>query len=586
MVVPESMPSHATALPDERIRPSRSSRQFSRSPGLWLTSPRGLGLAVAAVGAVSIVSALTPALPRRLELVDGLMDPVVVHLADGTTALVGVVLMLLGRGLAQRRRSAYFGALALLTVSAVLHVVKGLDVEEALLALGVAALLVRARGLFTVALPRGRVLRVVRVALVLAAVDVGLGVAGLALGASRLRIPIKPGTVLIEVVRRLGGARWLARIPWCGAGVPDLARAARAPHRRRRADRRVRAGSGAADAVTEPRAAIRRLADRADGDTLDPFALRADKSYVFSPDGRAALAYRCVGGVGLASGDPVGAPEAFAGAVAAFLALCDETGWRAAVMGVRGDRLAAYVDAGLRVQYLGDEAIVDVADFTLTGRSMRDVRQAVNRTANSGITTEFHREGELDAGLRRALLGIAERGRRGAPERGYSMALDGLLSGRDRDCLVAVARDADGTPFAFQRYVPCRAGTGLSLDAMRRDDVGPNGVNERLIVDTIEWARAHAVDVVSLNFAFCRSLIDEATETRSTGARAQAWVVRRLNPHFQIESLLRFNAKFRPRWVPRYLVYRSLGDLAPVGAAAASAEGFLPFDRRLVATAA
>jgi len=540
---------------------------------------------VAAVGAVSVVSALTPALPRRLELVDGLLDPLVVHLADGTTALVGVVLMLLGRGLAQRRRSAYFGALALLTVSAVLHLVKGLDVEEALLALGVAALLVHARGLFTVALPRGRTLRVVRVALVLAAVDVGLGVAGLALGASRLRIPIKSGAALIEVVRRLGGAGGslefhgvarvfpisLALLGFLTVGVVLVVAFAPAPAR---------------DAANEPRAAIRRLADRDDGDTLDPFALRADKSYVFSPDGRAALAYRCVGGVGLASGDPVGAPEAFADAVAAFLALCDETGWRAAVMGVRGDRLAAYVDAGLRAQYLGDEAIVDVAAFTLTGRSMRDVRQAVNRTANWGVTTEFHREGELDAGLRRALLGIAQRGRRGAPERGYSMALDGLLSGRDRDCLVAVARDAAGTPFAFQRYVPCRAGTGLSLDAMRRDDVGPNGVNERLIVDTIDWARAHAVDVVSLNFAFCRSLITEATETRSTGARAQAWVVRRLNPHFQIESLLRFNAKFRPRWVPRYLVYRSLGDLAPVGAAAASAEGFLPFDRRLAATAA
>ena len=62
--------------------------------------------------------------------------------------------------------------------------------------------------------------------------------------------------------------------------------------------------------------------------------------------------------------------------------------------------------------------------------------------------------------------------------------------------------------------------------------------------------------------------------------------MRRLNPHFQIESLLRFNAKFRPRWVPRHLVYRSWGDLAPVGAAAATAEGFLPFDRRVTPAAA
>ncbi len=398
-------------------------------------------------------------------------------------------------------------------------------------------------------------------------------------------MPFKPGRALIEVVRRLGGASGslefhgmarvfpisLALLGFLTVGV--LLVVAFAP-------------AGAGDDVDETHAAVLTLTDRIDGDTLDPFALRADKRHVFSADHRAALAYRCVGGVGLASGDPVGDPDVFAGALGSFLARCDEMGWRPAVMGVRGDRLALYLDAGLRAQYLGDEAIVEVDSFTLAGRSMRDVRQAVNRTNNFGITTEFHREGDLADDLRDALLGIAERGRRGAPERGFSMALDRLLSGRDPECLVGVARDADGTPFAFQRYVPCRAGAGLSLDAMRRDEVGPNGVNERLIVDTIEWARDHGIDAVSLNFAFCRSLIDDAIGTRSPGARAQAWVVRRLNPHFQIESLLRFNAKFRPRWVPRYLVYRSIGDLAPVGAAAASAEGFLPFDRRVASAAA
>lgn len=573
MVVPESMPSHATALPDERIRPSRSSRLLS-----FLTQPRGLGFAVAAVGAIGIISSLTPELPARLELVEDLVDPVVVHFAAGTTALIGFVLLLLGRGLARRRRSAYFAALVLLLLSAVSHLVKGLDVEEAALAVGVMLLLVRAREQFTVPLPPGRVMQVVRVAIVLVVADLGIGVAGLALGASRLRVPFKPGKALIEVAHRLGGAEGavhfhgVARLfPLALAilgflSVAVLLVVAFAPAR-------------AVDFDDEPRERVRRLLDRPDGDTLDPFALRADKQYVFSGDGRAAIAYRCVAGVGLASGDPVGEPASFPDALAQFVAHCEARGWRPAVMGARSDRLDVYLASGMRAQYLGDEAIVDVASFTLDGRVMRGVRQAVNRTRNFGITTEVCREGELADGLRSALLDIAERGRNGAPERGFSMALDQLLSGRDADCVVAVARDAEGVPIAFQRYAPCKAGTGLSLDAMRRDDAGPNGVNERLIVDTIEWARALGVHEVSLNFAFCKDLIDDEG-CLSTGQRAQAWVVRRLNPYFQIESLLRFNAKFGPRWVPRYLVYGTLGDLAVVGAAAASAEGFLPFDRR------
>ena len=546
---------------EERRRGSLGSRLLAA-----LGQPRGLGVAVAAVGAIGIASSLTPALPQRLELVEDLVDPLVLHLAAGTTALIGIILMLLGRGLARRRRGAHVAALALLGVSAVLHLVKGLDVEEAMLAAGVFVLLVRSRREFTVPMPAGRALVVVRVALILAVIDLGFGLAGLAIGAGRLRVPFKPGRALAEVVRRLGGANGaihfhgvarlfpltLAVLGFVSVGA--LLVVAFAP---------VRARLGLGNERT--RARVQTMTNRADGDTLDPFALRAEKHYVFSPDGEAAVAYRYVAGVGLASGDPIGAPDAFPDALAAFLALCDERGWRPAVMGVRNDRLDLYLDAGLSAWYLGDEAIIDVKDFTLDGRAMRDVRQAVNRTYNSGIVTEFHYEGELAGDLRGQLLAIAERGRRGAPERGFSMALDGLLSGRDHDCVIVVARADDGRPFAFQRYIPCQAGRGLSLDAMRRDeDIGPNGVNERMIVDTIEWARNRQIAEVSLNFAFCRALIDPP-DTLDLGERAQAWVVQRLSPHFQIESLLRFNAKFRPRWVPRSIVYRSLGDLTPVG---------------------
>ncbi len=113
---------------------------------------------------------------------------------------------------------------------------------------------------------------------------------------------------------------------------------------------------------------------------------------------------------------------------------------------------------------------------------------------------------------------------------------------------------------------------------MRRDTVGPNGVNERMIVDAVGWARENGVEEVSLNFAAFKGIIEEGAELSRFQA-AEAWVIKKLNPYFQIESLYYFNAKFHPRWIPRYLVYRSAGDLAPVAIAALSAEAFLPFDR-------
>lgn len=568
------MPSETLAPADRSRRPSRASRLLA-----FALRPPVLGVAVAAVGALGVLSAWTPSLPRRLGVVEGLFDRDIVHLAAGTTALFGFVLLLLGRGIARRRHAAFVAALVLLLVSAATHLVKGLDVEETVIVLGVAVLLVRARDQFTVRTPPGRVRRVALVAGGLLLVDLTIGtVVMLVDGTTRPRVPVKPVRALFETLHLLGGGGDAVHLHGIGHLLPlvlvglgfvtaavvlliSLAPATSAP-----------------DVESAAAADLRELTDRPDGDTLDPFARRSDKRLVWSSDGRAAIAYRVVAGVGLASGDPVGEQDSFADAAARFVALCDEHGWRPAFMGARGDRLPLYASVGLRGEYLGDEAIVAVDGFTLAGRSMRGVRQAVNRTVNHGITTEIVHEGDLDPVLCAQLAAIAERSRDGAPERGFSMALDGLLSGRDRDCIVAIARDPEGAPIAFQRYVPCRGGGGLSLDAMRRDRVGPNGVNERLIVDVVDWAGEHGIAEVSLNFAFCRALLDDGAQVAGA-RRAQVWALRRLSPWFQIESLLRFNAKFAPRWVPRYLVYRSLADLPVVAAAAASAEGFLPFDR-------
>jgi lysyl-tRNA synthetase, class II len=150
------------------------------------------------------------------------------------------------------------------------------------------------------------------------------------------------------------------------------------------------------------------------------------------------------------------------------------------------------------------------------------------------------------------------------------MALDGLMTGRDADCVVVIARDADGRvgPVAFQRYVPSKAGTALSLDAMRRAPGAPNGINERMIVDAVEWARANDAAELSLNFAAFRKLMEAGPDLTRTE--------RHLSFNVQVESLVKFNSKFRPRWAPRYLVYRSAADLPAILTAILSAEGYLP----------
>ncbi|MGO4757213.1 phosphatidylglycerol lysyltransferase domain-containing protein, partial [Streptomyces sp. 2MCAF27] len=130
------------------------------------------------------------------------------------------------------------------------------------------------------------------------------------------------------------------------------------------------------------------LAAHGHRDSLGHFALRRDKGVVFSPSGKAAVCYRVVSGVMLASGDPVGDVEAWPGAISRFMEEARAHSWTPAVMGCSETGGEVWTrETGLDALELGDEAIVDVADFTLSGRAMRNVRQMVKRIERAGYET-------------------------------------------------------------------------------------------------------------------------------------------------------------------------------------------------------
>ena len=131
-------------------------------------------------------------------------------------------------------------------------------------------------------------------------------------------------------------------------------------------------------------------------DSLGYFATRRDKSVVFAPSGRAAITYRVEVGVCLASGDPIGDPRAWPQAIDAWLALCQTYGWTPGNMGASSAGAKAFREAGLNALELGDEAILHTAEFRLSGREMRGVRQAVTRARRAGLTVRIRRHHDIE----------------------------------------------------------------------------------------------------------------------------------------------------------------------------------------------
>ena len=152
------------------------------------------------------------------------------------------------------------------------------------------------------------------------------------------------------------------------------------------------------------------------------------------------------------------------------------------------------------------------------------------------------------------------------------MAMDSLRCEERCDCALVVARDEAGAIRGFIHFVPTYGRAAMSLSAMRRDLDTPNGLMEYLVVQSIALLRDAGVDEVSLNFAaFARFM----HAPRNPAERLVGRLARLANPYFQIESLYRFNAKFHPRWEPRYLAYERTRRLPRVGLAALWAEGQL-----------
>jgi lysyl-tRNA synthetase, class II len=311
-------------------------------------------------------------------------------------------------------------------------------------------------------------------------------------------------------------------------------------------------------------------------DTLSFFKLRADEYYFFSADRAAFVGYQVQSGVLLLSGDPVGPPETIPSLLAELQSFAATRGLKLGAVGASAALCPVYERLGLRTMYLGDEAIVELDTFSLEGRAIRKVRQSVSRLQKAGFTAELHPVAELDAATARAVEDVLERGREGAPERGFSMAMDSLRGAGDEDTLVLLARDETdpGRPIrGVLHFVPCYGRSAMSLSFMRRDPATPNGLTEFMVVKAAELLRERGVGEMSLNFAAFAKWLHSPQKPLE---RALGKVIALGNPFFQIESLYRFNAKFFPRWEPRYLVYQGPLGLPRASLAAMWAEGQLP----------
>ena len=295
---------------------------------------------------------------------------------------------------------------------------------------------------------------------------------------------------------------------------------------------------------------------------LAHFHLSADKSYVFSSDQMAFVGYRRVGAVAVALGEPIGPPESLRNAALAFVARCDQNGWTPAFHQVTPAGALVLESVGMNSLKIGEEAVIDLNDFTLDGSHFKRLRNQLRKLGTDGIVVEELPRPITDATMHELRV-VSNAWMEDSGHRERTFSLGSFDEAEIKRTLILVARSADRIE-AFVNVVPSYVGDDGNFDLMRRRPDSPNGVMDLLLVALAERFRVEGRTGMTLGLAPLMNI-----KGTGVGARTLRAISERDSKSFNFSGLRTYKEKWRPRWEPRYLMYPSELSLIRVGYAVA-----------------
>jgi phosphatidylglycerol lysyltransferase len=521
------------------VRLVRLARTF-----LIAVTPQAIALAVFVAGAVLLFSGATPDLSNRLELLRNFVPLPILELSHLLGSAVGVGLLVIAHGLYRRLDAAWWLTIWLLCAGILLSLLKGFDYEEATVLAVVVVLLVSARARF-----RRRVSLVEQQysgPWIAALFLVLITVAWLVIFANR-HVPYDRELwwqfAFHASAPRSLRASLLAAVIAAAYGLWRLLRPAPPPP------------AAPSDADMERVAAL--IAESED--TTASLALLGDKDLLFNAERTAFIMYQASGHSWVAMGDPVGPPEVCEQLAWQYLENCDVMAVSPVFYQVKPQNLPLYIDLGLTLSKLGEEARVPLATFSLEGPERADLRQAHRRASRDGAQCEVVPRAGV-AALIPALRAVSDAwlAEKKTAEKRFSLGFFDERYLMNFDC--GVVRRG-GAIVAFANI--WRGGASeLSVDLMRYGGDAPKGVIDYLLIECMLWGKAQGYQWFNLGMAPLSGLEEHAL--------APAWhklgrMVQRYGEMFYpFEGLRKYKEKFTPVWRPRYLA--APGGLGMAGA--------------------
>jgi phosphatidylglycerol lysyltransferase len=527
-------------------------------------------LLTAIMGIINVLSAVTPSLMARLVILEQFFPLTIRRGGHLTAALAGFALLLLAGNLWRRKQVAWLLTLVVLVVSAISHMIKGLDYEEALLSVALALWLWQLRHHFHARSDRPSVQQGIRVLISSLAFTLAYGVAGFYFLDHHFSVNFSFWSAVRQTVVMFtqfydpglqpitGFGRYFAdSIYIIGIGTVGYA-----------LFMLVRPVFIRIPATSIERVQAQAIVEAFGHSSLAPFTLFDDKAYFFSPGG-SMVAYVAKGRVAIALGDPIGPENDIPASISEFKQFCSQNDWTSAFYQTLPDYLESYKQAGFHIVCIGHAGIVDLATFTLEGGENRGLRYAVNHLAKLGYRAEV-----INPPISDALLGelrmISDEWLTNMNGSEKRFSVGWFEDDYIRKSRVMVIITPEGQISAFVNILSEYQRNEATIDLMRRrSDIEP-GAMEFLFASLFRWAREQGYATFDLGLSSLSGVGEHPGDPSIE--RILHYVYEHINQFYNFKGLHTFKDKFHPSWSPRYLVYPSTTSLPVIWTAMARAD--------------
>ncbi len=494
-------------------------------------------------GVILLISGAAPETDWRLELLEGVVPLSVLEVSHILGSLIGLVLLILARGLYRRLDSAWYVSVLALGSAAIVSLIKGLDYEEAAIMTIVLAVLVPCRSEFY---RRARIadLRITFGWLLAIAAVLG-GIVWLTFFTTKhveYSNELWWQFAFSENAPRSLRATFLIVILVVGVGLSHLFRPTT-----------IRPHPPTDDELEDVRRIVAAHAGRPDANVV----FLRDKALLFNEARTAFIMYAVRGDSWVALGDPVGPPEEMPELIWRFRELCDRVGGRPAFYEVTSDLLPYYLDVGLTPIKVGEEARVNLTEFSLDQPGRKDLRYSVRRAERDGLVFEVVPRAETGPLLDQLKpISDAWLETRNAAEKRFSVGAFDSSYLREFD--IAVVR-VNGRVTAFANIWKAMATRQAAIDVMRYAPGASPYTMEYLFAKLLLWAKDQGFEWLGLGMAPLSGLASR--DLAPVWQRLGALVFQAGERFYNFRGLRLFKDKFKPVWEPRYMVCQ--GGLTP-----------------------